>query len=345
MNSIKNRSTLDLLVTITTILLGCVVPPVVRADALNYTGTNISGGEFAHLKSGGPAAVYNKDFTYPVRSELEYFAGKGMNIIRLPFLWEILQPDLKKPLVAGEVTRLKQVVSMATSMRLTVILDPHNYAAHFGKVIGGPDVTNSDFADFWSRLSIEFKQDNRVWFGLMNEPHDIPAQQWCDAANAAVKAIRATGAKNIVLIPGDGWSGAHSWVDSGNAVLLSIVDPAKHTVFEAHQYLDSDHSGTHPNAISATCGSERLKAFTEWCRINHRQAFLGEFGVGANDVGASAIDDMLTYMEKNRDVWVGFSWWSAGAWWGDYMFTIEPKAGVDRPQMGYFKGHLRGKGA
>jgi len=32
-------------------------------------------------------------------------------------------------------------------------------------------------------------------------------------------------------------------------------------------------------------------------------------------------------------VWIGFTWWAAGPWWGEYMFTLEPKQGVDRPQM------------
>jgi len=66
-----------------------------------------------------------------------------------------------------------------------------------------------------------------------------------------------------------------------------------------------------------------------------------EFGVGANDMGRQAIGDILTMMEKNWDVWIGFTWWSAGPWWGNYMFTIEPDKGVDRPQMSYLQPHLQ----
>ena len=28
----------------------------------------------------------------PTRAELAYFASKGMNVIRVPFRWEVLQP-------------------------------------------------------------------------------------------------------------------------------------------------------------------------------------------------------------------------------------------------------------
>lgn len=324
------------------LILGSLIwsSPPVWAQPLPFAGTNLSGGEFGDVKPG-KAPVYGKDFVYPNQTEFDYFAAKGMNVIRLPFRWEVLQPTPKTPLVPVEEQRLKDVVAAATKKGLVVILDPHNYARYYGKVIGGPDVSDADFADFWGRLAGDFKGNPRVWFGLMNEPHDMPTPQWFDAANAAVAAIRKAGAKNLILVPGNGWSGAHSWVDSGNDLLLQIKDPAHHYAFEAHQYLDSDHSGSHPEAVSATVGSERLRAFTDWCRKNHQRAFLGEFGVGASDTGKAAIGDMLTYMENNRAVWIGYTWWSAGPWWGNYMFTIEPDKGVDRPQMAYLQPHLQ----
>lgn len=315
-----------------------------RAQPLPFTGTNLSGGEFGGVHPE-KAALYGKDFTYPNDAELAYFASKGVNVIRLPFHWEVLQPVAKGPLVPAEEQRLKEVVTAATNRNLVVLLDPHNYARYYGKVIGGPDVSDADFADFWGRLAGDFRGNPRVWFGLMNEPHDMPTPQWFDAAAAAVATIRKTGAKNLILVPGNGWSGAHSWVESGNDLLLRIKDPAHHYAFEAHQYLDSDSSGTHPDPVSATVGSERLRVFTDWCRKNHQRAFLGEFGTGASDTGRAAIGDMLTMMEQNRDVWIGYTWWSAGPWWGNYMFTIEPDKGVDRPQMSWLLPHLNAASA
>jgi endoglucanase len=166
---------------------------------------------------------------------------------------------------------------------------------------------------------------------------------WLEDANAAIAAIRKAGAKNLILVPGNGWTGAHSWVDGGNGTTMTkIVDPVNHYLFEVHQYLDADCSGSHSEAVSATIGSERLRRFTEWCRARHRQAFLGEFGAAANATSQAAIEDMLAYMEANADVWSGFTWWSAGSWWGDYMYSIEPKDGRDRPQLGYLQSHLQG---
>ena len=225
---------------------------------------------------------------------------------------------------------------------MVVLLDPHDYARYYGKAVGGPDVPDAAFADFWGRLAAQYKDNPRVWFGLMNEPHDMPTDQWLGAANAAIAAIRRAGAKNLILVPGIGWTGAHSWVSGGSGdAMLEIVDPQNHYIFEVHQYLDSDSSGTKPPIVSPTIGVERLREFTLWCRQHHQRGFLGEFGAAGSPEAQAAVDNMLAFMEQNRDVWVGFTWWSAGPWWGDYMFTLEPKNGQDRPQMAYLGPFLQ----
>ncbi len=308
---------------------------------LAFTGVNISGGEFGDTKPG-VTRIYGTNYTYPASSELDYFAGKGVNIVRFPFHWADLQPTLNGPLKADVLKRIKDVVADATGRGIVVLLDPHDYARYYDKVVGTTDVPDAAFTDFWGKVAFQFKDNPHVWLGLMNEPHDPPKEQWVGSANAAIAGIRAAGAKNLILVPGISWTGAHSWVASGNAeAMLGIKDSGSHYIIEAHQYLDADSSGTHPEIVSATVGSERLMQFTGWCRAHHQQAFLGEFGAAASEPAARATDDMLNFMEANRDVWVGFTWWSAGAWFGDYMFTVEPKNGQDRPQMSFLRPHLQ----
>jgi endoglucanase len=316
------------------------------AQPLPYTGVNLAGGEF-YDPTTTPHPVYGKNFTYPTAAELDYFAGKGMNVFRFPFRWETLQPAPKQPFVPVEMARLKAAVQLATGKGLVVILDPHNYARYFGKVVGGPEVGIDVFADFWSRLAREFRDDPNAWFGLVNEPHDMPTEQWLNAANAAIAAIRNAGAKNRILVPGNGWTGAWTWLQNwyggaNSEWMLKIRDPANNYVFDVHQYLDKDGSGSHPEVVSPTIGSERLRDFTAWCREHKQRAFLGEFAVPAGDIGEKATADLLQAMERDRDVWLGFTWWAAGARWGDYMFSLEPKNGQDRPQMAYLLPHLHG---
>lgn len=318
------------------------------ADPLPFTGVNLAGGEFYKPNSGDPPQ-HGTNFIYPNAAKYEYFGGKGMNVFRLPFRWEVLQPTLNAPLVAAELDRLRSAVEAGTSRGYTVILDPHNYARHYGKVIGGADVSYDAFGDFWARLSAEFKDNPRVWFNLMNEPHGMPTNNWVAAANTAIGAIRDEGARNLLLVPGNAYTGAHSWNsnwygDPNNAEAMpDIYDPLDHHVIEVHQYLDSDSSGTHfTDPASPNVGVQRLEGFVDWAREHGKRAFLGEFAVPASEASRVALQNMLSSMEEDSDVWLGFTWWAAGAWWGDYPFSIQPQDGVDKPQMAYLDPHLAG---
>jgi endoglucanase len=323
-----------------------------NASPLPLTGVSIAGGEFwlANKSSFSKEAhpQYGVNYSYPTKDEIDYFASKGMNIFRYQFLWETLQPKVNTPLDLTDLQRLKISVEFATSQKLVVLLDPHDYARYYENIIGGSKVSASDFADFWKRLAVEFSDDPYVWFGLVNEPNTMSTQQWFDDANAAIAAIRSTGAKNMILVPGNSWTGAHSWThedyggESNAKGVLTIKDPVDYWAIEVHQYLDKDSSGTHNEVVSPTIGSERLKTFVDWCRENKMRAVLGEFGVPVTANGEASLHDMLKSMERDSDVWLGWTWWAAGSLWHEYLFTIEPKNGQDRPQMAWLQPHLSG---
>jgi endoglucanase len=322
------------------------------ANPLPLTGVNIAGGEFwladksSFSKEAHPQ--YGVNYSYPTKDEIDYFAGKGMNIFRYQFLWETLQPKMNTPLDKTDLRRLKTSVKYATSRKLVVLLDPHDYARYYENIIGGSKVSAADFADFWKRLAVEFADDPYVWFGLVNEPNTMSTQQWFDDANAAIAAIRGAGAKNMILVPGNSWTGAHSWTsedyggESNSKGILTVKDPLDYWAIEVHQYLDEDSSGTHNEVVSPTIGSERLKTFVDWCRQHKMHAFLGEFGVPVATNGEASLHDMLKNMERDNDVWLGWTWWAAGSLWHEYLFTIEPKNGQDRPQMAWLQPHLPG---
>jgi endoglucanase len=317
-------------------------PAPAPAAGVQWRGVSLAGAEFAPEQLPG---TYNSHYVYPGAGSVAYFKTKGMNTVRLPFLWERLQPTLNQAFDSAELARLTGFVQQVTATGVTVLLDPHNYARYRGKLIGSSDVPHAAFADFWSRLANQFKDNDKVMFGLMNEPHDMPTEQWLSSANAALAAIRATGARQVVTVPGNAWTGAHSWLENwygtpNGTVMKGIVDPGRNMVFEVHQYLDADSSGTRDTCVSATIGVERLGAFTGWLRSNGYRALLGEFGGAANDTCNKAVDNMLRYIEGNADVWSGWTWWAAGPWWGNYMYSIEPSGAADKPQMGVLHPHL-----
>ncbi len=297
----------------------------VTTTQIAYRGVSLAGAEFGVDSSGnGPLpGTFGVNYMYPDATYApgyaspSYFLDKGMNTFRLPFRWERLQPKRNAAFDTAEMARLTTTVNHLTASGATVLLDPHNYARYGTDLIGSAAVPAADFADLWSRLSTAFQGNPRVLFGLMNEPHDMPTEQWVTAANGAIAAIRKAGATNLILVPGNGWTGASSWAQSwygtANATaMLGIKDPGNNFAFEAHQYLDPDGGGNSPACVSATVGSERLAGFTAWLRANHVKGLIGEFGSGSDPTCLAALDDMLKHIEVNQDVYLGWTYWAGG---------------------------------
>ena len=123
--------------------------------------------------------------------------------------------------------------------------------------------------------------------------------------------------------------------------MLKTIDPKNNYAFEVHQYLDGDFSGTSDQCLSTTIGSDKLVDFTKWLKQNHQHGFLGEFSGGSNNTCYEAIDNMLSYIDSNTDVWLGWTYWAAGPWWPKQSTTIlEPIDGKDRPQMAILQKHI-----
>ena len=53
-------------------------------------GVNMSGGEFGGVYPGELGVHYG----YPTAKDLDYFKEQGLMLIRFPFRWERLQPEL-----------------------------------------------------------------------------------------------------------------------------------------------------------------------------------------------------------------------------------------------------------
>jgi len=313
-----------------------------------FPGVNLSVAEF------GKGSTINKNYAYPQDTELTYFQGKGFKIVRIPFKWERVQPQALGDLSQPDMAELDRCVATATHLGLVVLLDVHNYGGREidgkGALVGlDPQLTNDQFNDLWVKLATHFKDNPLVWFGLMNEPHKQTAQMNAETMQSAVNAIRAAGAKNRILVPGTSWTGAHSWIKSGNAAALeSFKDPGNNFAFEAHQYLDKDSSGTHPQAVPGI-GDKCLVDFTTWAKQHNFKAFLGEFGWDGNPANTQANiegDALLSYMDQNKDVWIGYTYWAAGPWWGKYMYSVEPTglkegAPVDKNQLPILVKHLQ----
>jgi endoglucanase len=205
-------------------------------------------------------------------------------------------------------------------------------------------VTSQHFSSFWAALARRYAARGLVIFGLTNEPHDQDLTNLVRVQNEAIAAIRTAGARQLILVSGTGWSGAHSWISRGNGdAMLNIHDRLNNYAFDAHQYLDQDSSGTHSQCVTGS-GAQRLVAFTQWARRNGKHGFLGEFGAAANSACLAELGALMTFIDTHTDVWTGWTYWAGGPWWGDnYAMTIEPHDLAhpqDRPQMRVVRPHF-----
>jgi endoglucanase len=326
------------------VTVGSAQPADAAGRSMKYGGVNLPVAAFGAQSVPG---TYGKDYIYPQQSTLDYFANKGMNIVRIAVLWERLQHRLQGDLDNAEMQRLDTVVNYAATEGMRVILDVHNYARYGGIVIGSQSLSTRALGDLWRRLAEHYKRDETVIFGLMNEPNGLPTETWLESANIAIAEIRQTGAKNLILVPGNGWSSARDWLGGAygtpnSEVMLKVQDPGDNFAFDVHQYFDSNFTGSRADCPSAGIGIETLTPVTEWSREHGRQLFLGEFGVGPGSTCLEALDRTMRFLTENADVWLGWSYWAGGEWWpADYFTSLQPRDGRERPQLPVLEKYLR----
>ncbi|UUA72731.1 glycoside hydrolase family 5 protein [Cellvibrio sp. QJXJ] len=313
-------------------------------DQARLTGVNLAGAEFN--TKALPGIVY-KNYTYPSTAELNYIAAQGANMIRLPFRWERLQQTVNGPLDPAELGRLHTTVNNASAAGLCVLLDVHNYAKYYQYKLGDPLPTPSPegttlttmFIAFWLALAAEFPDANKVAFGLMNEPANIPLNSWAVIAKQTLAELRAADATNLVFVSGGRWSGLHDWfsgLEYSNASEFSdLHDPLNRAIIEVHQYTDSDYSGTHTTSTGTGCRpadqfNAKFERITEWAKTHQQTLFLGEFGVPRSSECLLTLTRFLELMDNNT--WRGWSYWAAGGWWGSYPLALSGANQAPAPQ-------------
>src|SRR5215211_414315 len=115
-------------------------------------GINVAGAEFS-----------SSNVIWENPQSFVYLASRGIRLIRLPFLWESIQPTLSAPLSAVILAGLHATVDAAGAAGLKVVIDVHNYGL-FNNIAYGDtgSFTQANFVDLWTRLSKEFANDPAV---------------------------------------------------------------------------------------------------------------------------------------------------------------------------------------
>ena len=249
----------------------------------------------------------------PDNAQMTHFVNDdGFNIFRLPAGWQfLLNNNLGGTLDSNNFNRYNSLVQACLATGSYCILDVHNYARWNGAIVGQGGPTNAQLANIWSQLASKYASNSKIIFGVMNEPHDVPSiSTWAATVQESVNAIRRAGATSqMILLPGNGWTGAATFISSGSlAALLPItnLDGSKTgLIFDVHKYLDSDGSGTHTECVTNNI-NDAFAPLATALRQNGRQAMLTETGGGNTQSCVRYMCEQIAYLNANSDVYLGY---------------------------------------
>ena len=276
---------------------------MIAATMPQLRGCNMPGANFPYTSL---PPVSGTNYQFPSTQDIDYAAAKGSNFLRLLVSWEALQSTLNATLGSGGaayatyLAQMQAFVSYATGKGLYVMIEPHgaidaDFAGWKGNAVGTVAVPNTAFANFWGQIAALFASNPLVIYGLSNEPcrtseggptggGDVRA--WFASCNAAIVAIRAAGATQLIMVPGEQFTNVSQWLSSWydtNASPISnmtgvaaITDSANNWCISAHMYLNQDQSGgttdigptstlaAAMNTLTLPHASITLASATEW---------------------------------------------------------------------------------
>ena len=135
---------------------------------------------------------------------------------------------------------LDLIVNTFTGLGCVVMLEVHDFT---GKE--PTDAQLTDLKNFWIDKANKYKNNDKVWFNIENEPVDgwngsvTLTTRWRDVHDQCIGVIRAAGANNICVCDDNGWGGP--WVDSQSGIMTYgqfLTSKYSNVAFGVHLYDD-----------------------------------------------------------------------------------------------------------
>ncbi|KAJ7484854.1 carbohydrate-binding module family 1 protein/Glycoside hydrolase family 5 protein, partial [Mycena galericulata] len=311
---------------------GTCATPAAGSGKLQFAGVNIAGFDFGCDTTGTcTAGQTDSPLGNNGQGQMTHFVNDdGYNVFRLPVGWQfLLNWVLGGPIDQSNMAEYDELVQACLGTGAYCLIDIHNYARWNGGIIGQGGPTNAQFAQTWSEIATMYKDTEKVIFGVMNEPHDIPnIETWAGSVQAAVTAIRNAGATSqMILLPGNDYTSAQTFISDGSGPALSnVTNPDgsfTNLIFDVHKYLDSDNSGTNAECVTNNI-ADAWEPLTQWLRCNGRKAFNTETGGGNTASCITYMCQQIAYQAQNSDVILGYIGWAAGSFAASYVLTELP---------------------
>lgn len=201
--------------------------------------------------------------------------------------------------IAGLVARIER-------QGLNVILDLH-WTNHGRRLASGQQpMPDADHAPaFWRSVAQRFGADRAIVFDLFNEPHGVGWRCWRDGCTIGgwraagmqqlVRAVRSTGAKNVLLLGGLDWA-----ADLTGWERWRPHDPLHQLAAGWHLYNES-------GCTTPACWRRQLAGVSA-----RAPALIGE--MGEMDCAHHFVDRVMDWADRHRIGYVAWTWdvWTAG---------------------------------
>lgn len=197
-------------------------------------------------------------------------------------------PSLKGTFPQNNVN-LDEIVSTFTGRKVVVQLENHDFTGKYPA-----DAQLEELKIWWVDLANRFKGNPYVWFNVMNEPGTgatVP-ETWKTAHEAVVKAIRGTGATNVIVLDEHGFGQGNGFRDGvANSAVLThgpyFTKAYANIAFSLHLY------------STWIYGQSRLEAYFDEAKKRGLSVHVGEFGAAEGYGKAVAADLFRVALARN----------------------------------------------
>ncbi len=278
---------------------------------LRVAGVNRSGSEYACAQGWGL-------FDGPTdNASIAAISTWGVNAVRIPLnedCW--LGINGVNPAYAGAnyQSAIRAFVNRLQQAGLDAILDLHWGAPGTQLALGQEQAPDADHAAaFWSSVAAQYKGADGVAFDLFNEPHDISWSCWMNGCTMPggwkatgeqqlLGAVRATGAKQPVIVEGLSWGG-----DLSGFLANKPTDPAGQLVAGWHIY---NFSGCN----TTSCWGSTVAPVAQKLPVLATE-------VGENDCAGGFLNTLLPWADSHQIGFMAWAWNTASCGSGPSLIS------------------------
>jgi endoglucanase len=322
---------------------------LLTADGRTYRllGVNRSSGEFACVQGKGMWDSGPVD-----QASVDAMKAWNIHAVRIPLNEDCWLGLSGTPGGAPYQQAVKDYAKLLEANGINPILDLHwTHGQYTGNSSACTDVNatcqkpmpDRQYAPaFWTQVATAFKGDDAVVFDLFNEPYPDAAGNWSDAAaewkclrdggtctgigypvagmQELVDAVRATGAKNVVMTAGLTWTN-----DLTQWLTYRPNDPAGNLVASWHSY-------NFNACVTVSCWDSQIGTVAAQVPVQ-----AGE--IGQNSCAHDYIDQVMAWLDAHNLGYTAWTWNPWGCSGGNVL--IEDYTGTPTKTYGEgFRAHL-----